>query len=64
MKCPYRKKIHIYPDGLGRVTEIEFMECDTEECPYWGAVALEYDSFYGTKSNWIYKCRKVETECS
>lgn len=59
MKCPYRKKIHIYPDGLGRATEVEFMECDEKECPYWGATA--YNS---RDSKWIYQCRKAEKECS
>lgn len=36
MKCPYKKRIKVHPDGLGRITEVEFMDCDEEECPFWG----------------------------
>lgn len=59
MKCPYRKKIRIYPDGLGRVTEVDFLECDEKECPYWGAKVYNV-----TSGNWEYGCRRAENECS
>lgn len=38
MKCPYKKRIKVYPDGLGRITEVEFMDCDRLECPFWGVI--------------------------
>lgn len=59
MKCPYRKKVKVYPDGLGRVSEVEFMECEREACPYWGAIAISADDY-----EWIYGCRKAKKECS
>ena len=58
MKCPYRKKIRIYPDGLGRTTEVDFLECDEKECPYWGATV-----YNASNGNWVYRCRKAEKEC-
>ena len=59
MKCPYRKKVKVYPDGLGRVSEVEFMECIKEKCPFWGAIAISADAY-----EWIYGCRKAKKECS
>lgn len=58
MKCPYRKRIRISPDGVSRVTEVDFMECVKEECPYWGAIVFSAD-----KCKWIYGCRKAKNEC-
>lgn len=58
MRCPYRKKVKVYPDGLGRVSEVEFMECEKEACPYWGAMA-----YNASKGNWVCGCRKAESEC-
>ena len=59
MKCPYRKKIRIYPDGLGRTTEVEFMKCDEKECPYWVATMFNAD-----ECKWKSGCGKVKKECS
>lgn len=61
MKCPYRKRVRISPDGVSRVTEVDFMECIKEECPYWGAKVLSADE-YGFK--WAYGCGKAKKECS
>ena len=44
MKCPYRKQLKTYPDGLGRITECDFMECIKEECPFWGAIQYEWNN--------------------
>lgn len=53
MKCPYKKKIKVYPDGLGRITEVEFMDCDESECPFWGVIqriaSFEPDKFGCTR---------------
>lgn len=59
MRCPYRKKVKVYPDGLGRVSEVEFMECEREACPYWGTAV-----YNESNGNWVYGCRKAEKECS
>lgn len=59
MKCTYRKKVKVYYDGAIRVTEVYFMECVKEECPYWGAIAISADDY-----EWIYGCRKAKKECS
>lgn len=58
MKCPYRKRVRISPDGVSRVTEVDFMECIKKECPYWGAIAFSADDY-----EWIYGCRKAKKEC-
>ena len=73
MRCPYRKKVKVYPDGLGRTTEVEFMECDKDECPYWGAIQYEWDNVQSKQRGRIAiedfvpcvnGCRKVKKECS
>lgn len=59
MKCPYRKRVRISPDGVSRVTEVDFMECIKEKCPFWGAIAISADDY-----EWIYGCKKAKNECS
>lgn len=65
MKCPYRKRERIYPDGVSRVTEVDFMECVKEECPYWGATSSTHrrrqEGGYTTYDT--IGCRKAEKEC-
>ena len=72
MRCPYRKKVKVYPDGLGRTTEVEFMECERECCPYWGTIRYEWDNAQSKQRGRIATedfvpcangCRKAEKEC-
>ena len=65
MRCPYRKKVKVYPDGLGRVSEVEFMECEREDCPYWGITKSEkvHRQEGGHTTYERSGCRKVEKEC-
>ena len=63
MKCPYRKKIHIYPDGLGRTTEVEFMKCDEDECPFFGIAEKIHKQYGGHQTFKKFGCRKAEKEC-
>jgi hypothetical protein len=59
MKCPYRKQIKTTINGFSdKTTEIDFMECVKEECPFWGAIAISADN-----NEWIYGCRKAKNEC-
>lgn len=59
MTCPYRKKVKVYYDGAIKVTEVDFMECEREACPYWGATAYNVSD-----GNWVRGCRRAEKECS
>lgn len=58
MKCPYRKKIRVSPDGVCRVTEVDYMECLKESCPYYGALAFDVK-----RNSWVMGCRKAAKEC-
>lgn len=65
MRCPYRKKVKVYPDGLGKVSEVEFMECEREYCPYWGVTKSEkaHRQEGGYTTYECFGCRKAEKEC-
>lgn len=58
MICPYRKRVKIIPDGLSKVTVVEFMECYEDECPYWKPLVYVH-----SEDEFVYRCRKVENEC-
>ena len=57
--CPYRKQVRISYDGAIRVTQVDFMECVKEVCPFWGTIAISADDY-----EWICGCRKAKKECS
>lgn len=58
MKCPYRKKVRVSPDGVCRVTEVDYMECLKESCPYFGVIVFD-----AVNSGWGKGCRRAEKEC-
>ena len=73
MKCPYRKRIRTYPDGMAKITEADFSDCIENSCPYWGTIRYGWDNvkseqrgrtvvedFVPTANG----CRKAEKECS
>lgn len=66
MKCPYRKTVRISPDGVSRVTEVDFMECIKEKCPFWGITNRIYKHRQegGRTTYESIGCRKAEKECS
>ena len=66
MKCPYRKTVRIYPDGVSRITEVNFKECIKEECPFWGITNRihKHRQEGGHTTYESIGCRKAEKECS
>lgn len=66
MKCPYRKQIRTYPDGMAKITEEYFLDCIEKSCPYWGMVSTQnvrtQEGGHATLD--IIGCRKVKKECS
>lgn len=65
MKCPYRKKIFTYPEGVAKITDTEFMQCIKNDCPYWGRFGSQkiHSQEGGYKTLDSIGCRKVEKEC-
>lgn len=60
MKCPYRKQVKTTLVGFSnKTTEVDFMECVKEECPFWVA-----NVFNANEYKWIYGCGKAKKECS
>lgn len=66
MKCPYRKTVRIYPDGVSRVTEVNFKECIKEKCPFWGITnrTHKHRQEGGHTTYESIGCKKAEKECS
>lgn len=68
MKCPYRKHIRTYQDGLETIERTDFAECIEDECPHWGVVATKLVKIHETLGGYymgtVKGCRKAENECS
>lgn len=65
MKCPYRKHIRTYPDGMAKITEEDFLDCIEHSCPFWGRFNSQkvHRQEGGYKTLDSIGCRKVENEC-